>query len=477
LVIATHASATSAAALHSAPLAPARGLGKAWLLATALLSAYYLIWWSELRPGVFTADSASYLTQALTGKIANAKPFLYARFLQLATLGGHHLMAAALVQALIGTLILGRLFALGWVHRASAAALALCALVAVSPYFATMIFYVQNDPLFCLAMFGVLGETLHCVRRGCVGRDSAIIVALLAPMALLFRQNGLLFLPLWAVVLPFLMPRAQAWRLLVPAAATCLLAWTSIIGVRTDTTLNTKFPAVIHAISGLARPEHGKPVGSRLSGDTRNLIGAFKLYQAVDYYSPGYWDYVGFAPDGPQFILLPQDRQRAIVRSFVKHDLVANFPAVMAIRTELWLSILMGRGMPVSASENPPALPYLVSRAKAAHPPAGGRLTRTLTFVEQTPWMRSSVPGLAILLVLALLALWRRDPRMLWATALIGIQVAVIFVLAPSSDSRYLLSLYLAPFLGLLPDAWSLRSTTTASMPTNDSAPPAPGLP
>jgi hypothetical protein len=350
------------------------------------------------------------------------------------------------------------MFALGWVDRAPKAAMLVSALVVVTPHCAAMLLYVQNDPLFCVAMLAILVETLHCAHLGRLERGSVILVALLAPMALLFRQNGLLFVPLWALSLPFLFPRRLAWKLLLPALATCALGLASIIGVHTETTLNARFPAVIHAIAGLSRAEHGKPVGVKISVETRQLIGGFRLHDAVNYYTSGYWDFIAFEPGGPQMVRLPQDRQKAIVDSFIRNDLVANLPGLVAIRTELWLNILMGRGLPLRASDVPRFLPDTVKQAKLARVASPTFPTGLLAFHEGAPWLRSAVLGLLVLVSLGLLAFWRRDARMLWMVALIALQTAIIFVVAPSSDTRYLFFLYLAPFLGLAPGAWSLRA-------------------
>ena len=217
--------------------------------------------WIELRPGVFSDDSATYLHQVLTGRLENAKPYFFARFLQLTSLDGNLLQRLALVLALIGIALLARILAIGWRLGAPWWLLALAVLLLLNPYVQVMLQYIQNDVLFCIGIGSVLAETLWCVRRQRVGVGSMLLIAACAPMALLFRQNGLLFLPPWLLTLPLLAPVALWSRLALPALAACALALGTVAGVDTSTTVNSRFPAVIHVIAGLARPEQTQDAG------------------------------------------------------------------------------------------------------------------------------------------------------------------------------------------------------------------------
>lgn len=443
-----------------------RGMGAAWITATAVLGAFTAAWWIELHPGVFTDDSGRYISQAVSGEIDNVKPFFFARFLQFITVGGRFLESAALVHAGFAVLILSRMFAVGWVNRAPVLAMALCAMLVLNPYFAINLFYVQNDLLFCLAMVAILVETIHCARLGRIPTGSMVMIVLMAPMALLFRQNGVLFLPFWVVSLFFLLPRSQAIKASSGVLASCLLALVTMVGVNTETTLNTKYSAVVHAIAGLSRPEYGKPLAANISPPTRELLGAIRLDGAVDHYSPRFWDFVGFVEGGPKLQAMSGNQQREIVDSFVRNDLWPNLPGVLGIRTELWASILLGRGYPVGAYTVPRWMPESLAGSKIANPPGGGVLTDAVRLQERTGLLRSALPGLLVLIVVALGALWRHNSVFLWASGLLLLQAAVIFLLAPSADTRYLMFLYLAPFMGLFYHAWFSTSGLSPRDPT-----------
>lgn len=437
-----------------------RSAVKAWAVATVLLWSYALAWWLELRPGLFTDDSAFYLTRVLTGDASNLKPFFYGRFLQLISAGGWSLQYLALLQALIGLLMVARMFALAWLHQAPAWLLAVSAALVVNPFCVAMLFYVQNDPLFSVSLVAMLVETLHCRQRGRVSRTSMAIVAVLAPMSLLFRQNGVLFTPLWALTLPWLLGRTRAKRLLLPAAATCALALASGVGVRTADTLDARFPVVAHTIAGLARADYPREPGTNLSEQTRELLGAERTQLAASYFTPRHWDFVGFHPEGPLLQTLESSRQDALVSSFVRHDLWANFPAVVAMRTEMLLSILLARGPAVEPGNVPVQLPETLAntvRANNAHPTA---LTPVLAHSLRQPWMASAAWSLLLLLGVVAVAFWRHDATALWACGLLLVQLLAIAAVAPSADARYVFQIYLSPFvLMLVVGAWRQRTS------------------
>ena len=430
-----------------------------WLASFLLFAVYLVPFWLELRPGVFSDDSATYLEQVLTGQLENAKPYFFARFLQLASLDGNLLQRLALVLALIGIALLARILAIGWRLGAPRWLLALAVLLLLNPYVQVMLQYIQNDVLFCIGIGSVLAETLWCVRRQRVGVDSMLLIAACAPMALLFRQNGLLFLPPWLLTLPLLAPVAVWSRLALPALAACALALGTVAGVDTSTTVNSRFPAVIHVIAGLARPEQTQDVGGNLSPTTRALLGEKAVRQLAVAYDPRYWDYVGFVPTGPRLAALDEHRKTEIVRSFIRHDLWPNLPAVVAIRTQLFVNILLGRDMPPEpygvASDMPSGLAYAKSRNHPEVRPATSPAAVAVEAYRHEPALRSQLLGLAGLVALTLCGLWRRERLVLWFAGFFWIQVAAVFLLMPAADSRYLFLLYLLPVFAVALGGWS----------------------
>lgn len=439
-----------------------------WLAFFLALAVYLLPFWIELRPGVFSADSATYLEQVLTGQLENTKPYFFARFLQLASLGGNLLQRLALVLALIGIALLARILAIGWRLRAPWWLLALAVVVLLNPYVQVMLQYIQNDVLFCIAIGSVLAETIWCVRRQRAGLDSIVLIAVCAPMALWFRQNGLLFLPLWLLTLPLLAPVAIWSRLAIPAVAACALSLGTIVGVDTSTTTNSRFPAVIHVIAGLARPEQTQDVGGNLSSHTRALLGEKAVRQMAEAYDPRYWDYVGFVPTGPRMAALDEQRKSEIVRSFIRRDLWPNLPAVVAIRTQLFLNILLGRDMPPEpygvARNIPGSLAYAKSRNLPEARPATSSAAVAVEAYRRGPALRSQLVGLAALVALTLCGLWRRERLALWFAGFFWIQLAAVFLLMPAADSRYLFFLYLLPVFAVALGGWTQPGTADGAL-------------
>lgn len=434
-----------------------------WLVFFVALAVYLLPFWVELRPGVFSDDSATYLAQVLTGQLENTKPYFFARFLQLASLDGNLLQRLALVLALIGIALLARILAIGWRLGAPWWLLALAVGLLLNPYVQVMLQYIQNDVLFCIGIGSVLAETIWCVRRQRVGVDSMLLIAACAPMALLFRQNGLLFLPLWLLTLPLLAPRAIWPRLALPALAACGLALGTLAGVDTSTTTNSRFPAVIHVIAGLARPEQTQDVGGNLSAATRALLDDKTVRQLAASYDPRYWDYVGFVPTGPRLAALDEQRKSEIVRSFTRHDLWPNLPAVAAIRTQLFLNILLGRDMPPEpygvASGMPASLAYAKSQNLPGVRPATSPAAAAVEAYRRQPVLRSQLVGLAGLVALTLCGLWRHERLALWFSGFFWIQLAAVFLLMPAADSRYLFFLYLLPVFAVALGRWTPPGT------------------
>ena len=442
--------------LHRLPVQLGRGALSApdgllvpWAVFFVGLALYLVPYWIELRPGVFSDDSGLYLQQVVTGKLENNKPFFFARFLQLASLDGNLLLRLALLLALVGIALLSRILAIGWRLGAPRWLFVVALVLLLNPYVQVMLQYIQNDVLFCIAIGSVLSETLWCIHRKRVGRGSMAVIVACAPMALLFRQNGLLFLPLWLLTLPLLVPRSLWMRLALPAVAACALALGTFAGVDTRTKGNTYFPAVIHAMAGLARPEQTRGTGFNLSPQTRGLLGENQMRRLAAAYDPRYWDYVGFVPNGPQYAQLNEQLKAEIVRSFVRNDLWPNLPAVVAIRTQLLLNILLGRDMPPDPYRVGPLVPHWLAHAKRANPPDEGgtsfSATRLVDAYLHTPALRSQVVGLLGLVMMTLWGLWRREHLALWFAGFFWIQLAAVYLLMPAADSRYLFLLYLFP--------------------------------
>ena len=445
---------------------PGRGqfryLNAGWVVGTAL-AAYFLAWWFHLRPGVFSFDSGFYLSEAIHGNVSNQKPFLYARFLQATSLGGKYFQLSVFTQASLVVLLLWRAFALALAQRVRPVWLLLCAVLIANPYFATMTFYVQNDLLFSCAVIAILLETLNVARHGTVTTVGLVVIAIAAPMAFGFRANGWLFLPLWLLLLPVALKRRE-WRpIAITALAATALAYISIVGVDRGDTHELFFPAVIHETVRLAQPGYRYGLGTRLSPETRSAVGIDRLAHGVRVYWPLYWDTVGFMSGGPELKNLPEAQRRALVSSFLRHDLMPNLPSIAAHRLEILTAALLARAEPVDPYDAPVNMPTRLrlwkyrTGAEARNRGVLGRLNHAS--IESRAWSWNAGVGALVLLAMTFVAAWRRDKAMLVTAALLWVQMAAVFAVAPSAEYRYVLMIYLAPLLLLAATHHSLRAS------------------
>lgn len=416
-----------------------------------MLAAYFVSWWFHLRPGVFSFDSGFYLSEAIHGRISNQKPFLYARFLQATSLGGRYFQFSVFTQAALVVLMLWRAFALATAQRVRPAWLLLCAVVVTNPYFATMAFYVQNDLLYSCAIIAISLETLNAARHGRVTTVGLVVIAIAAPMAFGFRANGWLFLPLWLLLLPMVIERRE-WRPMAGTAlAATVLAYCSIVGVDRRDTHEILFPVVIHETVRPAQPGYQYGLGGRLSSETRSAVGIDRLAHGVRVYWPLYWDTVGFLSGGPELKKLPDAQRRAIVSSFLRNDLLPNLPSIAAHRLEIMAAALLARAEPVDPYAAPLNMPTRLRlwkyRTGAVARDKGllGRLNKAS--FESRAWSWNAAFGALVLLALTFNAAWHRDKAMLVTAALLWIQLAAVFAVAPAAEYRYVLMIYLAPLL------------------------------
>lgn len=430
--------------------------GVQWGIAACAFALYFGMWWQHLRPGVFSFDSGYYLNEVLTRHVTNLKPFFFARFLQAATLGGKYLQLAAFVQGAIAVFALSRMLAIGLATRVRLHWIVLCVVVLLNPYVANMVFFVENDVLFSIAVVVIIVETMYIARLGVATKASWLVIAIFAPMALLFRQNGILFLPPWIALVLLALPRRTWPAMLLPAAVSCALALATSVGVAREGPSENQdllYPAVIHEVVNLARPQFGQPLASRLSTRTWAVVGRQKLQLAVTNYMPLYWDTIAFFPAGPKLVDESPLARQAIVRSFVRNDLAHNLPAVSAHRLEVFLGAALAQGVLIDPYYAPTNLSPRLFKSKSANGSAAsntllGRVNRAA--IETRLWSWNAVFGMAVLAFLSLLALWRRDVRLLAFTLLLWLQVGAVLLAAPAAEYRYLFPIYLAPLMLLV---------------------------
>jgi len=428
---------------------------KWWFLWAVIFGVYFAIWWLVLRPGVFSYDSGYYINEVISGVIDNRKPFLYARFLQLTSIGGRYFELSTVVQVSLIVLLLSRAFAVAMASRTSLVIVIFCGVLVLNPYVVLMALYIQNDILFCFAIIGILVETLYVMRTASIGKAGFCMIAILSPMAFGFRENGLIFLPVWWCILPFLFQRPIWSRVVLISIFTTALALTSGWGVSRSESFNMFYPAVVHESIRLALPFYGHAAGSVLSPETTEAIGFNKVASAVPYYLPLYWDSIAFFQNGPKLADLPRRQQQEIVRSFLIHDFAQNLPSVMGHRLEIFIAEAMARG---EYYVDPYAVPKNISGPLANDKIEYGNLLREnglfggiVKFsILSRAWTWNAMVGVFVVGGMILLGLWRRDVKILLVCMLLFIQGAAIFALSPAPDCRYVFMLYLAPLLLLV---------------------------
>src|SRR5688572_13458566 len=90
-----------------------------WTIIAVLLGLYFTAWWLHLRPGIFSYDSGHFLAEVVRGDITNRKPFLFARFIELTSIGGRWFQFTIFAQVAIVVLIISRAFAVALSNRIS----------------------------------------------------------------------------------------------------------------------------------------------------------------------------------------------------------------------------------------------------------------------------------------------------------------------------------------------------------------------
>jgi hypothetical protein len=399
--------------------------------------------------------------QVATGHLEDHKPFLYGRFLQLTSLGGRWFQASVFVQVGLVVLLLSRAFAIAIVRGVGPVVLAVCAVLVLNPYVVDMAYYVINDVLFSFAIIALLVETLYLSDGHRPGLGSYVMLAVFSPMALAFRQNGWLFLPLLLLCLLYLVRPADRYRLVLVSAGAAALAYVSIIGVDRSIRHDVFFPAVIHETVRLAQPGYRYALGGRLSPETRQLVGQPKLDAAIPLYAPLYWDTVALNPTSPHLADLPARQRGRIVASFLRHDLLPCLPSILAHRVEMLSGALLARGILVDPYTSEPNMPARLrawkDRQAAASRDRGllGRLNAAS--VRTRGWTWNAMFGLVAMVAMTLVATWRRDRPMLVALGLLWIQAGAVMALAPSAEYRYVFMIYLAPLL-LLAGSFAARA-------------------
>lgn len=435
------------------PGSPQTSLNRCWAICFVLISLYLLLWWLHLRPGIFSEDSGYYMQQVLLDTYTNRKPFLYARFLQITSLGGRSFELSGVVQGVLISAAISRIFAIAFFSRAHWFAIVVGLILVLNPYAANMFFYIQNDILFSVAIIYILVESLLIARQSQATRSGIALIALFAPMAFLFRENGLFFLPIWILAGYFLLKRDIWIKLAIAAAATSCLAYSTVAGVDLDDRQDPLYSAVIHEVVGLARPGYRAGIGSKLSPSTRRVIGQGRMVRAVAVYWPLYWDTIAFMPGGPRLVELSARQRSEIVTSFIRNDLIRNLPAVTAHRFEMFSGALLARAELVDPYKAPTNLPRGLADHKISQSleVAGGVIQKINQMsIESRGLTWNALPGILVLALITLASLWRRDLNMLLLGSLLWIQAALIFIAAPSAEYRYVFMFYFAPLMLLV---------------------------
>ncbi|MDQ3524001.1 MAG: hypothetical protein M3451_02975 [Chloroflexota bacterium] len=428
-------------------------LNRWWAISFIVIAMYLAIWWFHLRPGIFSYDSGFYLQEVLSGNYTNTKPFLYARFLQLTSGGGTRFELSVLAQAFLVALALSRIFAIALFTKANPIVVAVGIIIVANPYAANMALYVQNDILFSVAIMLILIESLFIARQSSITKSNMVLIGLFAPMALFFRANGLLFLPLWALVFYFSVERRLWVRLVAVATITSGLAYASVVGVKTSERQDPLYFVVIHEAVGLARPEYGIAPRSRLSPSTRQAIGEERLNRAESFYWSLYFDTIAFVPGGPMLLELSPAQRSAVVKNFLRHDLAPNLPSVVGHRLEMFLAACLARGVLVDPYAAPTNLPpdLVAIKAHTASKVSGGTLARiNQASIRWRAWTWNALFGFLALLGFSLVSVWRRDRVLLLLASTLWVQAAMILAALPAAEYRYVFMFYLAPLLMLV---------------------------
>lgn len=442
-------------------LAQARGLATPALI-FAGLSAAWLLWWLAVWPGVVGQDGLAVLLQIEGRPFDSRKPMLWYLAVQALYQPTARVEWVIGPQLLVAALVFTRILAWCWARglRRCFAAIALC--VCLAPPVLLYESAMYSDGLFAAGIAGLTFEAWLITRRRRVTPAALAWLALLLPLALFFRANGIFML---VILVPVLWALDRRGRL---AVSLLVLAWLAAFGVtsRAHRSLDehgTLYPLAIFETVNFLQP---RPMGLRgpddqVTPETRRILERRRpIPEIVAYYDPDYWDPLVYRPGGPALLDLSRQDKKAIVREFLCCNLWKNVPDFLASRVNVFMVALLAEGgFPPPAHT---AATLAQTRSVSAVPPEGigplGPALRGL-YDWSFSWrslLWSPLPGIVLVFAVAAAGWRRRDWLLVLLVTPLVLQLGGIFLFSIAGEYRYLLPFFVSA-AALLPMYATIR--------------------
>lgn len=425
----------------------------------AVLLLHWCTWLLAYWPGILGEDSLSVMLE-VDGRDGHAsgKPLAWVMFVRALYGTTGHIEWVALAQVVLLTLMLARMLGWVWAQGLRIMSVLLGVFFALAPHMGFFAVTVYPDALFAVATVALLFECWLVARNKHVDGVNLLMLAVVLPLALFLRSNGLASALSLAMAALFLGWGDRFKLLALLAFWLSLHAWgQAAYPTRPQQAL---FPLVVHETANFLMP---RPTGLWANRQVVRPSTVTALSTVTDvatiqrYYDRDYWDPLVFHPDGPRLGRLADAQREVLVRDFWEHNLWVNLPAFVSSRVNVFLSASLAHGGFPDVAYSRLVLPqtravsqFRLPVSPALAPALSGALQVSFDwrYLLWTPFVGLGLCWLVIRQGL------RQKRRLHWVVTLpLVMQVGGIFVFSTAAEYRYLLPIFLAPIC-LLPMWW-----------------------
>ncbi len=420
-----------------------------FFVALALLACIYCAWQLAIWPGILGQDSYAVLLQiGGDGSFQSGKPIFWYLFVK-ALYGSWRLVEVPVIAMLaVSALVYSRILAWCWVQKMRAVAVLIFVFVCAAPHVIFFQSTLYADGIFAAAATGLAFECWQIVRTRSLGWLQLAWLAVLTPMALYFRANGIFLLLLFVPAIWSLQRRDQL------KLAALLVFWLAAHAVAQRMNPLTKehgalYPLALFETVNFMRPQamNFRPMEEKISEPTLALLRTkAPLEKIVAFYDKDYWDPLVYLQQGPTLGDIPADEKEQIIKQFFSRNLWKNLPAFAASRVNIFLVSLLARGDFISPDDTLWIAPAGKAQSRLRPFPNTlfePQLRAVYQWSYKHRWLLwSPLPGIALMLVLMRRFWRRRDWRQFMLVAPFGLQLGGIFMMSIAGEYRYLLAFY-----------------------------------
>ena len=439
-----------------------------------LLVLAYCVWLLAFWPGVLGQDSLAVILQIEEGKIQSGKPIFWYLFVKWLYEPHRLIEVSVAVQLLLSAFIFARILAWCWnqgMRKTFAFILLFICLAPPVLYYQSALY---SDGLFSAAVAGLTFEAWLIVRARRASAFSLAYLAVLAPIALFFRANGIFML---VILVPVLLAVPRRDKLKISAI---FLFWLVCFVVANYTHKSmarhgTLFPLAIYETINFLQPYVNRTrvtgVDDLVTPDTITFLERRKpIREILAFYDRDYWDPLVYRAAGPGFLSLSKQEKALVVREFFCCNLWKNIPAFTASRVNIFLVAALAQGGFGGLDEVFTIVP-MTQTGSVIRPFEMGPLRPLIRsafdwsfahrWLTWTPFL-----GIGLLVALMLRGWKRRQWPLLLLVAPLALQLGGIFFFSIAGEYRYLLLFFISA-AALLPIYVATREgASPAPLPT-----------